>query len=86
MGVAFETPLVFFVLSLFGIVRAGVLARYWRLAVVASSIAAALITPTIDPVNMFLVMGPLLGLYVLSIALVAMGRRIGGHHLSESPA
>jgi sec-independent protein translocase protein TatC len=76
MGVAFETPLVFFVLSLLGVVQAGTLARNWRVAVVGASVAAALITPTIDPVNMFLVMGPLLTLYALSIVLVAIGNRI----------
>ncbi len=78
MGVAFETPLVFFVLSLFGVVSAGALARNWRVAVVGSAIAAAFITPTIDPVNMALVMGPLMVLYLFSILLVMIGRRIGG--------
>ncbi|HEX2906836.1 MAG TPA: twin-arginine translocase subunit TatC [Phototrophicaceae bacterium] len=76
MGVAFETPLVFFVLALLGLVSAGNLIRNWRIAVVGAAIAAAMITPTIDPVNMFLVMGPLLGLYTLSIFLVMIGRRI----------
>ncbi len=78
MGVAFQTPLVFFVLALLGLVSARPLVRHWRVAVVASAFAAALITPTIDPVNMFLVMGPLLVLYVISIALVILGRRIAG--------
>lgn len=76
MGVAFEMPLVFFVLALLGLVSAGALARNWRFAVIGASIAAAMITPTIDPVNMFLVMGPLLSLYLLSIFLVIIGRRI----------
>lgn len=76
MGVAFETPLVFFVLALLGLVSAGNLIRNWRIAIVGASVAAAMITPTIDPVNMFLVMGPLLGLYMLSIFLVMIGRRI----------
>jgi sec-independent protein translocase protein TatC len=76
MGVAFETPLVFFVIALLGLVTAGVLIRNWRIAIVGAAIAAALITPTIDPVNMFLVMGPLLTLYVFSIILVIIGRRI----------
>jgi sec-independent protein translocase protein TatC len=78
MGVAFETPLVFFVLSLFGVVSAGPLVRNWRVAVVGAAIAAAFITPTIDPVNMALVMAPLMGLYVFSILLVMIGRRIAG--------
>jgi len=78
MGVAFEVPLVFFILAVLGLVEAKTLLRNWRGAVVATAVAAALITPTVDPVNMFLVMGPLLGLYVASIGLVAIGRRIGG--------
>ena len=73
--VAFQTPLIFFVLALLGMVTAGALLRQWRIAVVGAAIAAALITPTIDPVNMSLVMGPLLVLYALSILLVAIGRR-----------
>lgn len=76
MGVAFETPLVFFVLALLGLVQARNLIQNWRIAVVGAAIAAALITPTIDPVNMFLVMGPLLALYVFSILLVGIGNRI----------
>ncbi len=76
MGVAFETPLIFFVFSLLGFVTARPLIKNWRIAVVISSIVAAVITPTIDPVNMFLVMGPLMGLYLLSIVLVIIGTRI----------
>ncbi len=76
MGVAFETPLVFFVLGLLGLVSTRPLITNWRIAVVAAAIAAALITPTIDPVNMGLVMGPLLVLYILSIVLVFIARRI----------
>jgi sec-independent protein translocase protein TatC len=76
MGVAFETPLIFFVLGLLGLVSTMVLIRNWRVAVVGAAVAAALITPTIDPVNMFLVMGPLMALYMLSIILVFFARRI----------
>ncbi len=76
MGIAFETPLIFFVVSLLGLVEANTLIKHWRIAIVGSAIAAALITPTIDPVNMFLVVAPLLALYVLSIVLVAVGSRI----------
>jgi sec-independent protein translocase protein TatC len=75
MGVAFETPLIFFVLSIIGVVTPRPLLHNWRIAVVGAAIAAAVITPTIDPVNMFLVMGPLMGLYLLSILLVSIGVR-----------
>lgn len=76
MGVAFETPLVFFVLSVLGIVTPRALIHNWRLAVIGTAVAAAFITPTIDPVNMFLVMFPLLALYVISIFLSVIGTRI----------
>ncbi|MBI1279293.1 MAG: twin-arginine translocase subunit TatC [Anaerolineaceae bacterium] len=75
MGVAFETPLIFFVLSILGFVTPRPLIKNWRIAVVGTAIAAAVITPTVDPVNMMLVMGPLMGLYGLSIILVSIGMR-----------
>jgi sec-independent protein translocase protein TatC len=75
MGVAFQTPLVFFVLSLMGFVQPGTLIRSWRLAIVGAAIAAAIITPTVDPVNLFLVMAPLLTLYSFSIVLTFIGSR-----------
>lgn len=78
MGVAFETPLIFFVLALLGLVSASGLIHNWRFAIVGSAVAAAFITPTVDPINMGLVMGPLLVLYVFSIILVAIGRRMSG--------
>lgn len=76
MGIAFETPLVLFILSLIGFVTPRPLIQNWRLAVVIAAVAAAMITPTVDPVNMAIVMGPLLVLYVISIGLVMIGTRI----------
>jgi sec-independent protein translocase protein TatC len=75
MGVAFETPLIFFVLSILGFVTPRPLLNNWRIAIVGAAIAAAVITPTVDPVNMMLVMGPLMALYLLSILLVSIGMR-----------
>ncbi|NDJ76521.1 MAG: twin-arginine translocase subunit TatC [Chloroflexi bacterium] len=72
IGVAFEMPVVIFVLARMGVVGPRTLIRNWRLAVVLTTIAAAFITPTVDPFNMLLVMGPLLGLYVVSIGLAAL--------------
>ena len=75
MGVAFETPLIAFVLSILGILTPMILLKQWRIAIVGAAVAAALITPTVDPVNMMLVMGPLIALYALSIVLTAVGMR-----------
>jgi len=79
MGVAFETPLIFFVLAFLGFVNSALLRKNWRIAIVGASIVAAVITPTVDPVNMFLVMAPLLVLYLLSIVLARVGTRLGSH-------
>jgi sec-independent protein translocase protein TatC len=69
IGVAFEFPLVIFVLSLMGIAKPKFMAQQWRIAVVIIAVIAAVITPTVDPVNMALVMGPMIVLYFLSIGL-----------------
>ena len=69
IGVTFEFPLVIYVLTLMGIVQPKVLLKQWRIAVVVIAIIAAAITPTTDPVNMSLVMGPMIALYFISIGL-----------------
>jgi sec-independent protein translocase protein TatC len=75
MGVAFEMPVVFSVLARLGLVSPGLLISNWRLAVVLMTVAAALITPTVDPFNMLLVVAPLLLLYLISIFLTALAYR-----------
>lgn len=45
------------------------LIKYWRQAIVVIAIIAAIITSAVDPVNMSIVMGPLIVLYGLSIVL-----------------
>ena len=69
MGLAFETPLVMFLLASLGIASASSLGRFRRYWVVVAFILAAMITPTVDPVNQALVAGPLLVLYELGILL-----------------
>jgi sec-independent protein translocase protein TatC len=69
IGVCFEIPLVIFIMAKVGLVTPKFLMQQWRFAIVIVAIIAAMITPTIDPVNMALVMAPLLGLYGLSILL-----------------
>ena len=75
IGLSFEMPLIAFLLAKIGVVTAGQLARGWRYAMVGISLLAATITPTVDPVNMGLVMLPLLGLYLFSILLAWAARR-----------
>jgi sec-independent protein translocase protein TatC len=69
IGLFFEFPLVIYILTAIGLVKPSVLAQQWRLAIVIISIIAAAVTPTIDPVNMGLVMLPMTLLYFVSIGL-----------------
>ena len=69
IGVSFETPLILFILTKIGIVTPQFLIKQWRFAVIIIAIVAAMITPTVDPFNMALVMLPLFALYGLSILL-----------------
>ena len=75
MGVAFEMPVIMFVLAKFNVVSARALAKYWRYALVSIAVIAAVITPTPDPVNMGIVMLPLIVLYGFSIVMAAIARR-----------
>ncbi len=69
IGLFFEFPLVIYALTAIGFINPRVLTQQWRLAIVIIAIIAAAITPTIDPVNMGLVMLPMILLYFISIGL-----------------
>jgi sec-independent protein translocase protein TatC len=74
IGVAFEFPLVIFALSAMGFVEPKFLLQQWRLAIILIAVLSAVITPTVDPVNMGLVMAPMIALYFLSILFSAIAR------------
>jgi sec-independent protein translocase protein TatC len=69
IGITFEFPLVIYILTLMGIAKPESLLKHWRIAVIVIAVLAAAITPTTDPVNMALVMGPMILLYFISIGL-----------------
>lgn len=75
IGVAFEFPMVAYILAELNILDSKTLASQWRLAIVIIAVLAAAITPTVDPVNMSIVMGPMLILYIVSIGLTRFARR-----------
>ncbi len=85
IGVAFEFPLVIYVVTAMGFIKPQALARNWRIAVVIIAVVAAAITPTVDPVNMGLVMLPMTLLYFISIALSYMAYSARGRP-AEKPA
>ena len=76
MGVVFQIPIVLFTLARFGIVTPRFLARFRRYAIVLAFVAAAIITPTFDPVNQVLVAVPIIILYEIGIVLARLGQRL----------
>lgn len=69
LGVAFEFPIFVVALTMMNIVKPKTLKDQWRLAIIIIAVLAAMITPTVDPVNMALVMLPTSALYFISIGL-----------------
>ncbi len=75
IGIVFEMPILIYIGARLGIVHAAKLLRNWRQAVVVCAVLAMLITPTVDPVNMLLLMVPLIALYFLSILFATFAEK-----------
>ena len=69
VGIVFETPLVMFTLAKLGVVSLKRLSSLRKYMIVISLVGAAIITPTPDPVNMFIVAAPIYALYELGVLL-----------------
>ena len=70
MGIAFELPLVTWLLSLMGLVNRSFLRKYRRHAIIIIVIIAAIITPTGDPFTLSVVAIPMCLLYEMSIWMI----------------
>jgi len=75
LGIIFELPLVMFFLAKLGVVNTKMLGKFRRFWIVAAAVIAAVVTPTPDPVNMMIVMIPLVLLYEVGILLVRLAGR-----------
>jgi sec-independent protein translocase protein TatC len=75
IGISFQFPLIIYGLAALGVVNARSLIKGWRFAILGIAILAAAVTPTIDPVNMGLVMLPMIVLYFLSIGMASLASR-----------
>jgi len=70
-GIAFELPILAYVLGKVGLITSGFLKKYFKYAFVLILIIAAVITPSPDITSQVIVALPLLFLYWISIRLVA---------------
>ena len=69
MGLIFEMPILIFFLALMGIVTARFMWKNFRYAILVIFIIAAIVTPTPDVLNMCIFAAPMIGLYIISIAI-----------------
>jgi sec-independent protein translocase protein TatC len=74
-GIAFEFPLILIMLALMGVVSAEGLRRHRRGAIFGIFVAAAIITPTQDPLTLSLMAAPLIAFYEICILLTRMIER-----------
>jgi len=66
-GIIFELPIIAFLLTKIGLVTATLLRSVRRYAIVVLLVAAAIITPTADPLNLMLMAVPMYLLYELGV-------------------
>lgn len=74
-GLFFEMPILAVVLTKIGLVNHVMLASVRKFAFIICLVAAAIITPTTDPVNMMLFAGPLYLLYEIGVVLSRVFRK-----------
>ena len=75
MGLAFQTPLVMYLLAQLGIVNVRTFSRFRRYWIIVAFILGAIITPTVDPYNQTLVAVTLWVLYEFGILLAKLAGR-----------
>ena len=73
-GLAFQLPVLQFLLGVLGLVDAVTMLRSWRWVVLGSALAGAVLTPSTDPITMVLLSGAITLLFLLGVGLVALVR------------
>jgi sec-independent protein translocase protein TatC len=68
-GLSFEFPLVLVFLSMVGLLSSGAMLRAWRPAVAVIIVAAAIITPSQDPISLFAMAIPMWVFYFAAAAV-----------------
>ncbi|KAI3880803.1 hypothetical protein MKX03_034704 [Papaver bracteatum] len=63
-GLSFQVPVIQLLLGQVGLVSGDQMLSIWRYVVVGAVVAAAILTPSTDPLTQMLLAGPLLGLYL----------------------
>ena len=71
-GLVFQVPVIQYLLGRLGIVTAKQMFANWRTVILGAAIAAAVLTPSTDPLTQMLLAVPVMGLYFGGAGLVAL--------------
>ncbi|MGJ3253908.1 MAG: twin-arginine translocase subunit TatC [Elainellaceae cyanobacterium] len=74
-GLAFQIPVVQFLLGMLGIVSAKQMLSGWRYVFLGAAILGAVLTPSTDPITQSLLGGAVVGLYFGGVGLVLLFKR-----------
>ncbi len=74
-GLAFQVPVIQFLLALLGIVSSATMLKGWRYVLLGAAVLGAVLTPSTDPVTQSLLGGAVLSLYFGGIGLVKLSGR-----------
>ncbi|KAL1208259.1 Sec-independent protein translocase protein TATC [Cardamine amara subsp. amara] len=74
-GLSFQVPVIQLLLGQVGVVSGDQMLSIWRYVVVGAVVAAAVVTPSTDPVTQMLLATPLLGLYLGGAWMVKLSGR-----------
>lgn len=75
VGLAFQIPVIQFLLGFLGIVSSKQMLTGWRFVVVGAAVLGAVLTPSTDPLTQSLLAGAVLGLYFGGAGLVMLSGR-----------
>lgn len=69
-GIAFQLPLIVYIMGAIGLLKADTLFQYWRHAATVIFILSMVITPSNDPATMLMMAIPLVVLFIISVYAV----------------
>ena len=83
-AIAFQLPVLQFILGSLGIITADKMISNWRIVVLSSAILSAIITPSTDPLTMSLLSISIVLLFFVGVALTYLSESLRAKTLSSS--
>tara|TARA_Y100001968_G_scaffold314963_1_gene340989 strand:+ start:8113 stop:8925 length:813 start_codon:yes stop_codon:yes gene_type:complete len=75
-GLAFQLPVIQLILGTLGILQSQKMIANWRIVVMGSALAGAILTPSTDPLTMILLASSITALFLIGVGMVAITEKI----------